>query len=147
MIAEISKNEGIGAFFKGVVPNLILVINPIINFVIYEFLKKFALKKYGSERNIPFSAIFFMSSIGKIVATLFTYPILTVRVRLQADAGKEVSVITAIKKQVSSLGVKGLYHGLEAKLIQTVLYNAFLMMTYEKLRMVIKIMLFKTFYK
>jgi hypothetical protein len=74
-----------------VIPNLILVLNPIINFVIYEFLKKFAVKKYGSERNIPFSSIFLMSSMGKIVATLFTYPILTIRVRLQADSGNDTN--------------------------------------------------------
>ena len=91
MIAEISKNEGISAFFKGVLPNLILVLNPIINFVVYENIKKFALKKYGSERKIPFSAIFFMSSIGKIMATLATYPILSVRVKLQADKNKDGS--------------------------------------------------------
>ena len=82
VIKEIIDNEGISAFFKGVLPNLILVLNPIINFVVYEYLKVFALKKYGSERKIPFSAIFVMSSIGKILATFATYPILTIRVKL-----------------------------------------------------------------
>lgn len=70
-----------GAFFKGVLPNLILVINPIINFVVYEFLKKFAIRKHKSEKNIPFATIFTMSSIGKCMATLVTYPILTIRVK------------------------------------------------------------------
>ena len=85
VIKEILDTEGISAFFKGVLPNLILVINPIINFVVYEYLKVFALNKYGSERKIPFSAIFAMSSVGKILATFATYPILTIRVKLQAD--------------------------------------------------------------
>ena len=88
MIRNIIKNEGISAFFKGVIPNLILVINPIINFVVYEYLKKFAIKKFGSERKISFAAIFMMSSIGKILATFATYPILTIRVKLQADSSK-----------------------------------------------------------
>lgn len=82
VIKEIKDNEGISAFFKGVLPNLILVLNPIINFVVYEYLKVFALNKYGSERKIPFSAIFAMSSVGKILATFVTYPILTIRVKL-----------------------------------------------------------------
>jgi adenine nucleotide transporter 17 len=43
VIREIIENEGISAFFKGVFPNLILVLNPIINFVVYEYLKVFAL--------------------------------------------------------------------------------------------------------
>lgn len=95
LIKKIIENEGISAFFKGVIPNLILVINPIINFVVYENLKKFAVQKYGSERNITFAAIFMMSSIGKILATFATYPILTVRVRLQADSNRTDSSIKA----------------------------------------------------
>lgn len=117
--------------------NLILVINPIINFVIYEKLKKIAIQKFGSEKNIPFSSIFLMSSIGKICATLVTYPILTIKIRAQASQDKE-------KKE--SLGIRDLYKGLEAKIVQTCLYNAFLMASYEKLRYVIKVLLFRAIY-
>ena len=43
MIKSILENEGASAFFKGVIPNLILVLNPIINFVVYEKLKLYLL--------------------------------------------------------------------------------------------------------
>lgn len=43
-ITDIYNNEGIKAFYKGLLPNMMLVINPIINFVIYEALKKILLK-------------------------------------------------------------------------------------------------------
>jgi hypothetical protein len=46
LVKQIVDNEGVSAFFKGVIPNLILVINPIINFVVYERLKRIALKVY-----------------------------------------------------------------------------------------------------
>lgn len=85
LITHILDKEGVGAFFKGVLPNLILVINPIINFVVYEYLKGLSLKFYKTEKDISVKAIFLMSSIGKIMATFATYPILTVRVLLQAD--------------------------------------------------------------
>lgn len=39
IVYDIYQQEGIGAFFKGVIPNIILVVNPIINFMIYESLK------------------------------------------------------------------------------------------------------------
>lgn len=42
-ITEVYKREGFWAFYKGVLPNIILVSNPIINFVIYENLKKVLL--------------------------------------------------------------------------------------------------------
>mmetsp|Transcript_4237 Transcript_4237/g.5658 ORF Transcript_4237/g.5658 Transcript_4237/m.5658 type:complete len:144 (+) Transcript_4237:233-664(+) len=40
-IRSIYKEGGIAEFYKGVLPNLVLVINPIINFVLYEAIKKF----------------------------------------------------------------------------------------------------------
>ena len=39
-IKSIYKNEGIGGFFKGLGASYILVLNPIVQFLIYEFLKK-----------------------------------------------------------------------------------------------------------
>jgi len=43
-VQEVYKTEGLFAFYKGAIPNMMLVINPIINFVIYEALKKLLLK-------------------------------------------------------------------------------------------------------
>jgi len=39
IVRDIYVSEGLGAFFKGVIPNIILVVNPIINFMVYESLK------------------------------------------------------------------------------------------------------------
>lgn len=72
---EILQREGTQAFYKGVLPNMILVANPIINFVFYETIKK----------NFPqkgFWQIFIASSVGKLLATFATYPYLTIRVKL-----------------------------------------------------------------
>lgn len=40
-IKEIFEKEGLKGFFTGTSSSLILIINPIINYVIYEYLKKF----------------------------------------------------------------------------------------------------------
>jgi hypothetical protein len=40
-VRQIYNEEGISAFYKGVLPNMILVLNPIINFVVYETIKKY----------------------------------------------------------------------------------------------------------
>ena len=60
---------------------MILVINPIINFVVYEAIKKLMKRSGFTDTNTL--AIFIASSIGKVLATFATYPILTVRVKLQ----------------------------------------------------------------
>ena len=61
---------------------MILVINPVINFVVYEFLKKWLLDR---KKKVGAPQIFVISSIGKILATLCTYPICTVRTKMQAN--------------------------------------------------------------
>ena len=59
---------------------MILVINPIINFVVYEAVKKYLSS--GDKVDTSALTIFISSSMGKILATFATYPILTVRVKL-----------------------------------------------------------------
>ncbi len=39
VVKEIYVKEGVSAFFKGLLPNIVLVVNPIINFTVYEYLK------------------------------------------------------------------------------------------------------------
>lgn len=87
---------------------------------------KIAIKRYGNNSNIPVWAIFMMSSLGKLAATLVTYPILTMKVKLQADKSKDdqeqpqeqVGMLSKILEHYNDMGgFLGLYKGLEAKLI------------------------------
>lgn len=89
---------------------MILVLNPIINFVIYESIKK----KYPQK---GFIQIFIASSVGKLLATLATYPILTVRVKLQASKDGSQSYIQALITLVKQLKLRDLFVGMQAKLI------------------------------
>ena len=43
------------------------------------------------------------------------------------------------KKTISQLRLSDYYAGIQAKIVQTVLYNAFLLIAYEKIRHAIKI--------
>ena len=75
---------------------MILVTNPIINFVFYETIKK----------NFPqkgFWQIFVASSIGKLLATFATYPYLTIRSKLHADRNLNESYIKAFVRVVNDL--------------------------------------------
>lgn len=85
VVKQIYEKEGLQAFFKGVLPNLVLVLNPIINFVVYEAI--IAWMRDG-KRSATTLQIFLASSLGKTLATFATYPILTIRVRMQANKEK-----------------------------------------------------------
>lgn len=139
-VKEVYHKEGISAFYKGVLPNMILVTNPIINFVIYEALKKLLIKNNCTLNAVQ---LFVISFIGKAIATLCTYPILTIRVQMQANKEEAKSnVVMQIFNIIKKDRLEGLYVGVLPKLIQTVLYNAFLMVAYEKLRRFIKFIVF-----
>lgn len=67
---EIYSEEGIRGFFKGVVPALILVINPIIQYTVFEQLKAF-IEKSRKLTNFDF---FWLGAVSKLAATGITYP-------------------------------------------------------------------------
>jgi len=90
---------------------MILVLNPIINFVFYEAIKKYFTQKGTLQ-------ILVASSFGKLLATLATYPILTVRVKLQAS--KELlqsGMLVAVLKLLREMSLKEMYRGMSPKLL------------------------------
>lgn len=70
-ILNLYKENGIKAFFRGLNQSLILVLNPVIQFVIYEWLKN----RLGGRSLI----IFLIGVISKAIATILTYPYQVVR--------------------------------------------------------------------
>ena len=133
---QIYEQEGPQAFFKGVLPNLVLVLNPIINFVVYEAI----IDWLRAGRSASTLQIFVASSIGKLLATFATYPILTIRVRMQA-AKDSRSILKQLRVILAELDAKDYYKGMGAKLLQTILNNAFLLVVYEKLRRLLALLL------
>jgi len=71
-ISAIIKEEGLGAFFAGVIPALVLVINPILQYTLFEQLKNL-LEGRKKRRASPTDA-FYLGAIAKLVATALTYP-------------------------------------------------------------------------
>jgi solute carrier family 25 (peroxisomal adenine nucleotide transporter), member 17 len=69
-ILKITNEDGIKAFWQGVIPALILVINPIIQYTIFEQLKS-RLERMRKLGNLDF---FLLGAISKIIATGSTYP-------------------------------------------------------------------------
>lgn len=125
-IRALLAEGGLGAFFAGVAPALILVINPILQYTLFEQLKN-ALERRRRRRVTPADA-FLLGALGKLVATGLTYPYITVKSRMHvagAGAGSE-GVLAALRRIVREEGWAGLYSGIAPKLVQSVLTAAFL---------------------
>ena len=81
---------GVRAFWKGVVPSLLLVSNPVVQFAVYEWIMARVLARSalaagpGRRPAAPAAgAVFAAGATAKLVATLSTYPILVVKSRQQ----------------------------------------------------------------
>lgn len=91
-------------------PALVLVINPILQYTIFEQLKDALEKRRG--RVLPRDA-FFLGAIGKLLATSITYPYITIKSRMHV-AKKGVpqdNMIGSLKRVVREEGWGGLYRG------------------------------------
>lgn len=100
----------------------------IINLdTVFEQLKN-KLQKY------KLSAIHFfvLGAISKLAATSITYPYIVIKSRMQVKSKEYNSVSSAIKQIIKQEGIKGLYKGIESKILQSVLTAAFLFAAKEK---------------
>ncbi|KAN0110349.1 putative peroxisomal membrane protein PMP47A [Hyaloscypha variabilis] len=118
------REEGPQALFAGVVPALVLVINPILQYTIFEQLKNILEKK----KRITPTVAFMLGALGKLFATSITYPYITVKSRMHVagrDGGKE-NMVHAMRRIVNEEGYVGFYKGIGPKVTQSVLTAAFL---------------------
>lgn len=102
------KNEGPQALFAGVIPALVLVINPILQYTLFEQMKN----RVEKRRSITPTIAFFLGALGKLFATGITYPYITVKsqMHVQTDKKKE-GVFAALGRVVKEEGYSGLYKG------------------------------------
>lgn len=103
------KTEGPQAFFAGVVPALVLVINPILQYTLFEQLKNSVERR----RKVTPTIAFFLGALGKLFATSITYPYITVKSRMHvAGNGDKEGMMAAIRRVIKEEGYAGLYKGL-----------------------------------
>lgn len=126
--AKIWKEEGLLGFFQGLLPALILVLNPVIQFTCFERARLW-LQKVKRDRPLSGFDFFLLGAVSKLCATSITYPYIVIKSRMQLkqtnESGKYTSVISGLKSIVKNEGVRGMYKGIESKLLQSVASSAF----------------------
>ncbi|CAK7227716.1 hypothetical protein SBRCBS47491_006662 [Sporothrix bragantina] len=116
------KEEGPRALFAGVVPALVLVINPILQYTLFEQLKNAVQKR----RPVTPGVAFVLGALGKLFATGITYPYITVKSRMHVSKDRQGGVTAALRRVINDEGYSGLYKGIGPKITQSVLTAAFL---------------------
>ncbi|XXG60582.1 hypothetical protein AAC387_Pa04g2450 [Persea americana] len=143
-VQEVFTEAGIWGFWKGVLPTLIMVSNPSIQFMLYETLMKQLKAKRALNKNstngVTALEIFLLGAVAKLGATVITYPLLVVKSRLQAKQVKDgdkmhhyKGTLDAIMKMIHYEGISGFYKGMSTKIVQSVLAAAVLFMVKEEL--------------
>ncbi|DAA77436.1 TPA_exp: Uncharacterized protein A8136_6696 [Trichophyton benhamiae CBS 112371] len=123
-LKDLLRQEGPAALFAGVLPALILVINPILQYTFFEQLKNIVERR----RKMTATDAFYLGALGKLLATSITYPYITVKSRMHVanKEGPKESLNDKFKKIIKEEGWAGLYKGIGPKVSQSVLTAAFL---------------------
>jgi adenine nucleotide transporter 17 len=136
---------GPAGFWKGVAPSLAMVINPTIQYALYEWLAAGRARARRARRGAAADAarpsaaeVFALGALAKAGATVLTYPLLTVKTRMMAarrgDAGPAYgSLAEAVARIGREEGLAGYYRGVRPKLVQSVLAAALLFAAKEKI--------------
>ncbi|KAK5859882.1 hypothetical protein PBY51_021401 [Eleginops maclovinus] len=115
---KILRNEGIMAFYKGYIPNLVGIIPYAgIDLAVYETLKNTWLTHHAKDSANP--GVLVLVACGTVSSTcgqLASYPLALVRTRMQAqaslDTSDQPSMSNLMKKIVAKDGFFGLYRGI-----------------------------------
>lgn len=106
-LLAIIKDEGFMRLFAGVLPALVLVINPILQYTIFEQLKQSVEKR----RRVTPKDSFYLGALGKLAATTITYPYITVKSRAHVASGEKEGMFNSFSRILREEGWAGLYGG------------------------------------
>lgn len=109
-ISSIIKNEGFRGLYKGLGPSLLGVSHVMVQFPLYEFLKKVGMEyeekrrllplspipnssssSNNNNRHIPTHIVLISTTLSKMIASFMTYPHEVIRTRLQTTTFRKES--------------------------------------------------------
>jgi len=141
MIKKIISEEGFSGFLKGIVPSLILTLVPVIQFTLYELFKK---SMSDTKGNISNKNVVLISFFSKFISIVLIYPLMTLKTLYQSNSSlTNKEIIDIINKVFKEEGIIGFYKGVGSKVLGSVLNNMILMLTYERLQNIVRLILIR----
>ncbi|OQE03846.1 hypothetical protein PENSOL_c001G03553 [Penicillium solitum] len=143
MIEIIQSEDGWTGLWRGFKVNLILVVNPMITYGVYQWLRGclLALKK---TKGLGSADAFLLGALSKVLATITTHPLIVAKTMLQSKPpdcrnGKPFSGFTEVLLYImKNEGLLRLYKGLAPQIIKGFLVQGLMMMLKERTEILIK---------
>ena len=161
-VKEVLAESGVAGLWRGVLPSLVMVVNPAISYMLFEMLKKSTQRatptqgRQGNAGDVSVWSSFVNGALAKLGATVVTYPLQLVKSRLQAgvddddddddddendgdngtaSAGtKKGGVLYIVQKILRDEGMQGFYRGISTKICQSVFAAALLFAVQDALK-------------
>nr|XP_046231445.1 calcium-binding mitochondrial carrier protein SCaMC-2 isoform X1 [Scatophagus argus] len=137
---QILQREGVAAFYKGYIPNMLGIIPYAgIDLAVYETLKNSWLQRFATDSADP--GVFVLLACGTTSSTcgqLSSYPLALVRTRMQAQAtlqgGPQMNMTGLFRHIIRTEGVMGLYRGLAPNFMKVIPSVSISYVVYEYLK-------------
>ncbi|XP_030052747.1 calcium-binding mitochondrial carrier protein SCaMC-3 [Microcaecilia unicolor] len=137
---QILKKEGVRAFSKGYLPNLLGIVPYAgIDLAVYETLKNAWLQNYS--RNTADPGVLVLLACGTVSSTcgqIASYPLALVRTRMQAQASivgaPQLSMLGLFRHILSQEGVFGLYRGIAPNFMKVIPAVSISYVVYENMK-------------
>uniref|UniRef100_A0A3Q3XM08 EF-hand domain-containing protein n=1 Tax=Mola mola TaxID=94237 RepID=A0A3Q3XM08_MOLML len=139
---QILQKEGLTAFYKGYIPNLLSIVPYAgIDLAVYETLKFSWLNR---NRGLADPGVMVLVGCGAVSSTcgqLASYPLALIRTRMQAQVSvrgaPKPSMLALLRNIVTQEGVAGLYRGISPNLLKVIPAVSVSYVVYEYTRIVL----------
>jgi len=121
-VKQIWKRAGFLGFYKGILPALLLTLNPGITNLVKNLILPEPEKAAGSKN-------FWTGAVSKAIASISTYPIVVAKVQLftkEEENGENVTSFGVLGRIIKERGILGIYRGTEIQVGTAVLKEAIL---------------------
>ncbi|CAG5929056.1 unnamed protein product [Menidia menidia] len=122
---QILRREGLAAFYKGYVPNLLSIVPYAgIDLAVYETLKLAWLNRNRGLADPGVTVLVGCGAVSSTCGQLASYPLALIRTRMQAQdsvrGDPKLSMLSLLRNIVIQEGVAGLYRGISPNLLKIV---------------------------
>ncbi|XP_023572706.1 calcium-binding mitochondrial carrier protein SCaMC-3 isoform X2 [Octodon degus] len=137
---RILEREGLRAFYRGYLPNVLGIIPYAgIDLAVYETLKNRWLQQYSQESANPgIPVLLACGTISSTCGQIASYPLALVRTRMQAQASiqgaPQLSMMGLLRHILSHEGVWGLYRGIAPNFMKVIPAVSISYVVYENMK-------------